>query len=236
MVSRIHQAAFAGEDEEAKAETRRTAAWVLNQILILLHPFMPFITEELWARTAEYGQKRDRLLIVEPWPHIPASLIDAEAEAEIAWLVRLIDETRSTRAALNVPSAAKIPLLLIGGGKEGELRLERYQGPIDFLARLEYSTSANEAPRGSVTFVLGDATVALPLEGIVDLPAEAARLEKEIAKLQGEAKKIEAKLGNAEFVDQAPEEVVEENRERLEDTKTAVAKLSAALKQIKAVA
>ena len=96
-----------GEDEEAKTETRRTAAWVLNQILILLHPFMPFITEELWARTAEYGQKRDRLLILEPWPRIPASLIDAEAEAEIAWLVRLIDETRSTRAALNVPPARK---------------------------------------------------------------------------------------------------------------------------------
>ncbi len=227
---------LAGEDEAAKTETRRTAAWTLNQILILLHPFMPFITEELWARTAEYGQKRDRMLIVEAWPHLPTSLIDAEAEAEIEWMVRLIAETRSTRSELNVPPAAKIALLLIGAGEDIEARLERYQELIDRMARLEYSTSANNAPAGSVTFVLDGATVALPLEGIVDLPAEAARLEKEIAKLQGEADKLAAKLGNAEFVARAPEEVVQEQRERRDEAMATIVKLSAALKQIKPAA
>jgi valyl-tRNA synthetase len=100
-----------GEDETAKLETRRTAAWVLDQILIMLHPFMPFITEELWARTAEYGTKRKGMLIVEAWPQLSADLIDASAESEIAWMVRLIEETRSTRSELNVPAGAKIPLL-----------------------------------------------------------------------------------------------------------------------------
>jgi valyl-tRNA synthetase len=222
-----------GEDEAAKQETRRTAAWALDQILILLHPFMPFITEELWARLGEFGQKRDGMLIVSTWPQLSDDLTDADAEAEIDWMVRLIEETRSTRAELNVPPGAKIPLLLIGADQAVEARLERYQDLIDRLARLEYSTSANEAPRGSVTFVLDGATVAFPLEGIVDLPSEAARLEKDIAKLEGEAKKIEAKLGNAEFVAKAPDEVVEEQRERREDALATAQKLSAALAQIR---
>src|SRR5262249_37671361 len=131
-----------GEDEEAKAETRRTAAWTLDQILILLHPFMPFITEGLWDRTAAMGKNRDGMLITESWPKLSKALIDAEAEAEIDWMVRLIAETRSTRSELNVPPAAKIPLLLIGADRETEARLERYQDLIDRMARLEYSTSA----------------------------------------------------------------------------------------------
>ncbi len=167
-----------GEDEAAKLETRRTAAWALDQILILLHPFMPFITEEIWARTGEYGQKRAGMLITETWPQLSADLIDDAAEAEIDWMVKLIAETRSTRSELNVPAGAKIPLLLLGADAATEARLERYQDLIDRMARLEYSTSAAQAPKGSVTFVLDGATVALPLEGVVDLPAEAARLDK----------------------------------------------------------
>ncbi|MGE0597716.1 MAG: valine--tRNA ligase [Hyphomonadaceae bacterium] len=227
---------LAGEDEAAKLETRRTAAWALDQILILLHPFMPFITEELWARTAEFGQKRSGMLITDRWPNLPERLVDAEAEAEIDWMVRLIAETRSTRSELNVPPAARIPLLLIGAGKETEARLERYQDLIDRMARLEYSTSAKDAPAGSVTFVLEEATVALPLEGVVDLPAEAARLAKDIGKLEAELGKMDAKLGNAEFVSKAPEEVVEEMRERRDDAAASLAKLGAALAQIKPVA
>jgi valyl-tRNA synthetase len=225
-----------GEDEAAKSETRRTAAWVLDQILIMLHPFMPFITEELWARTAEYGQKRERMLIVESWPRLSLDLVDAEAEAEIDWIVRLIEETRSTRSELNVPAAAKIPLLLIGADPPTEARLERYQDLIDRMARLEYSTSAKQAPAGSVTFVLDAATVALPLEGVVDLPAEAARLAKEIGKLEGEIGKMDAKLGNADFVAKAPEEVVEDLRERREEAAASAAKLRHALDQIKSAA
>ncbi|MBL8530268.1 MAG: class I tRNA ligase family protein, partial [Hyphomonadaceae bacterium] len=222
-----------GEDEAAKLETRRTAAWVLDQILIMLHPFMPFITEEIWARTGEYGQRRAGMLVVDSWPRLTPDLIDAEAEAEIAWMIALISETRSTRSELNVPPGAKIPLLLIGADAATEARLERYQDLIDRMARLEYSTSAKAAPGGAVTFVLDGATVALPLEGVVDLPAEAARLEKDIAKLNAEIGKMDAKLGNADFVAKAPEEVVDELRERREETAAASVKLAAALAQIK---
>ena len=221
-----------GEDEAAKQETRRTAAWVLDQILILLHPFMPFITEEIWARMGEYGHKRSGMLIVESWPRLSDDLIEPEAEAEIQWMIDLIAETRSTRSELNVPAGAKIPLLLIGADGATETRLERYQDLIDRMARLEYSTSAAEAPAGSVTFVLGGATVALPLQGVVDLPAEAARLAKEIGKLEAEIAKMDAKLGNASFIEKAPEEVVEELRERCADAGASAAKLKQALQQI----
>jgi valyl-tRNA synthetase len=224
-----------GEDEAAKLETRRTAAWVLDQILILLHPFMPFITEELWARLGEFGAKRKGMLIVESWPDLRDDLINAAAEQEIDWMVRLIAETRSTRAELNVPPGAKIPLLLIGADQASEARLERYQDLIDRMARLEYSTSAEAAPAGSVTFVLDGATVALPLEGVVDLPAEAARLKKDIGKLESELSKMDAKLGNREFIAKAPEEVVEELRERREDAAGSLTKLRSALSQISGV-
>jgi len=125
-----------GDDESAKVETRRTAAWVLDQILVMLHPFMPFITEELWARTAEYGTKRKGMLIVEAWPELSADLIDANAEAAIDWMVRLIDETRSTRSELNVPAGAKIPLLLIGADAATQARLERQQELLERMAPL----------------------------------------------------------------------------------------------------
>jgi valyl-tRNA synthetase len=225
-----------GDDEAAKIETRRTAAWVLDQIMILLHPFMPFITEELWAKTAEYGAKRTGMLITEAWPDLSADLIDEAAEAEIDWMVRLIEETRSTRSELNVPAGAKIQLLLIGADQPTQVRLERYQNLIDRMARLEYSTSADAAPKGSVTFVLDGATVALPLEGVVDLPAESARLAKEIARLESEVAKMDAKLGNEGFVAKAPEEVVEELRERRAQEAASAAKLKHALEQIKGAA
>ncbi|MBK6703770.1 MAG: valine--tRNA ligase [Caulobacteraceae bacterium] len=224
-----------GEDEAAKTETRRTAAWVLDQILILLHPFMPFITEELWTRLGEFGAKRKGMLIVEAWPDLSDDLIDADAEAEIDWMVRLIEETRSTRSELNVPAGAKIPLLLIGADAPTQARLERSQDLIDRMARLEYSTSADAAPKGSVTFVLEGSTVAMPLEGVVDLPAESARLAKEIGKLEGEIGKMDAKLGNASFIEKAPEEVVDELRERRADAAASATKLKHALEQIKGV-
>jgi valyl-tRNA synthetase len=174
------------------------------------------------------------MLITEAWPRLPLDLVDATAEAEIEWMVALIAETRSTRSELNVPPAAKIPLLLIGADAGKESRLERYQDLIDRMARLEYSTSAESAPAGSVTFVLDGATVALPLEGVVDLPAEAARLAKEIGKLEGEIAKMDAKLNNKDFVSRAPEEVVDELRERHGDAAASASKLRHALAQISA--
>jgi valyl-tRNA synthetase len=223
-----------GEDEAAKAETRRTAAWTLDQILRLLHPFMPFITEELWERLGEFGRKRDRLLIQERWPDLGDALLNPACAAEIEWIIDLVSETRALRAQMNVPPAARIPLLLVGADQATCVRLERYQDLIDRLARLEYSTSADAAPEGSVTFVLGEATVALPLDGVVDFAAEAERLAKEVARLEGEITKTQAKLSNPDFVARAPEEVVDEHRERVEDFTAQRAKLSDALARLRA--
>jgi valyl-tRNA synthetase len=227
--------ALMGEDEEAKTETRRVCAWVIDRILLMLHPFMPFITEELWDRLSESGPKRAQMLIEADWPTLPKDLIDEAADAEIDWIIRLVSETRALRSEMNVPTAARIPLVLVGAAQETANRLERYQELVDRLARLEYSTSADAAPGGAVTFVLDEALVALPLEGIVDFAAEIERLTKEVARLEGEAEKIEAKLNNPQFVERAPEEVVEEQRERLTDTQAARAKLLAALERLRMV-
>jgi valyl-tRNA synthetase len=225
---------LANEDEAVVSETRATAAWVLEQSLRLLHPFMPFITEELWSRLGEFGPERERMLIVEKWPDLSPTLIDPAADAEIGWVVRLISETRSARAELNVPAGAKIPLMLIGAAKQSARRLERYEDLIDRLARLDYSTIAEAPPAGAVTFVLDEATIALPLEGVVDIRAEADRLAKEIKRLAGDIAKIDAKLANGEFVRKAPGEVVEEQRERRGESAAAKAKLESALQRLRA--
>ncbi|MBI1188835.1 MAG: valine--tRNA ligase [Alphaproteobacteria bacterium] len=224
---------LSGEDESAKEETRRTAAWALDHVLRLTHPFMPFITEELWARLGEFGAKRDGMLIVDHWPALPDSLIDEKADAEIDWIIRLITEVRSTRQELGVAPVARIPLVLIGASDAASTRLERYQDLIDRLARLEYSTTADAAPAGSVTFVLDEATVALALEGVIDFAVEAERLKKDISKLEGELRKNEAKLNNPDFVRKAPEEVVDEIRERRAEGVAARAKLQSALDQLR---
>ena len=203
-----------GEDEEAKSETRRTVAWVLDQILKILHPFMPFVTEELWDKTAEFGPKRTGLLINEAWPKLDVSLIDEAAAAEVGWVVDLVTGLRSLRSESNVPAGAKVPALLIGASKETALRLERYQAEIDRLARLDYSVVADAAPAGSVTFVLGEAIVAIPLAGVMDIGAEKARLSKEIARCTKEIETVSRKLDNPGFVAKAPAEVIEEQRER----------------------
>ena len=203
-----------GEDEEAKSETRRTVAWVLDQILKILHPFIPFVTEELWDKTAEFGPKRAGLLINEAWPKLDASLIDEAAAAEVGWVVDLVTGLRSLRSETNVPAGAKVPALLIGASKETALRLERYQAEIDRLARLDYSVVADAAPAGSVTFVLGEAIVAIPLAGVMDIGAEKARLSKEIARCTKEIETVSRKLDNPGFVAKAPAEVIDEQRER----------------------
>jgi valyl-tRNA synthetase len=203
-----------GEDEDAKSETRRTVAWVLDQILKILHPFMPFVTEELWDKTAEFGPNRAGLLIHEAWPKLDSSLIDEAAATEVGWVVDLVTGLRSLRSETNVPAGAKVPALLIGASKETAQRLERYQAEIDRLARLDYSVVADAAPAGSVTFVLGEAIVAIPLAGVMDIGAERIRLTKEIARCSREIETVSRKLDNPGFVAKAPAEVIEEQRER----------------------
>jgi len=218
-----------GTDESAKAETRATAAWVLDQILLILHPFMPFMTEELWATTA--GPARKTLLVMAEWPNL-SSLGNAEADAEMGWVIRLISDVRSVRAEMNVPAGAKIPLLIKGASQESLERLARHKDLILRLARLASADTSETVPAGSLQLVLDEATVLLPIADFVDLKAESARLAKEIGKLEGEIEKLSAKLANEKFVSSAPEHVVEEQRERKAEAEAARTKFKDALKML----
>ena len=222
-----------GEDAQAKAETRATAAWVLDQILKLLHPFMPFITEELWARLVEVGVERASLLCLSTWP-VFEGLADADADAEIGWIVKLVSEVRSVRSEMNVPAGAKIPLVLVGANKATRARSDGHEDTIKRLARIDAVSFAKAPPQGSAQIVLGEATAALPLAGVIDMGAERTRLAREIDKARAEIGKVDAKLANASFVAKAPPEVVEENRERRATFEATLAKLQAALKRVEA--
>ena len=217
-----------GADGLEKDETRAVTAFVLRETVKLMHPVMPFITEELWDKLghrAEHGP-----LIAQPWPAPPA--IDAAADAEMGWLVKLIQDIRSARAELNVPAGAKLKLLVIGGNDTTTARLETHRAAIERLARIEGVEAAASAPKASLQIVVGEATYALPVGEVIDLKAESARLQKEIKKLTDEVGKIDAKLANAAFVARAPEEVVEEQRERRAQAEQTGARLSAALERL----
>jgi valyl-tRNA synthetase len=198
--------------EAARSEARATAAWVLDQILLLLHPVMPFITEELWQKMAD---RRSMPLIEAPWPALDkAALTDKTAEAEMDWLVKVISDVRAVRAEMNVPPGAKIPLLHKGAGAATVARLQRHRDVIERLARIAEIAAAAEVPKGGVQLVVDEATYVLPLAGVIDVAAEKTRLEKEIAKLDTEIGKFDKKLANESFVAKAPPEVVETERER----------------------
>ncbi|MAB13125.1 valine--tRNA ligase [Parvibaculum sp.] len=224
-----------GEDEAAKAEARATAAWTLDQILKLLHPFMPFITEELWQRTGEQGPKRDGMLALAEWPLL-TGVGSPEADDEMEWVIRLISDVRSVRAEMNVPAGAKIELAIKDASGETLKRLERHKNLIMRLARLEKAEPTDSVPQGAVQMVLNEATIFLPLADVIDLGAEMERLKKAIAKLEGEVKKIDAKLGNEKFLAGAPEHVVEEQRERKADAESTISRLSDAVKRLESAA
>jgi valyl-tRNA synthetase len=218
-----------GADPAAKAETQATAAWVLDQILCLLHPIMPFITEELWQRIAS---DRSGALVAEPWPQLPLSLRDAKAEAEADWLVELISAIRAVRAEMNVPVAAKIALRHRGASAETAARLGRYGDLIRRLARVEAIGPSAGAEKGAVQVVVGEATFVLPLAGVIDLAAEKARLDKEIARIESEIVKFDKKLSNESFVAKAPPEVVETERERLAEARAHQARVKDARERL----
>jgi valyl-tRNA synthetase len=220
---------LAGNDEAA-AETRAMTAWVLDRALKLLHPFMPFVTEELWAKLAAPDAPRDSLLILAPWPkHL--GLENAAADAEIGWVIRLISEVRSVRSEMNVPAGARVPLVVSGASDETMARAKRHEETILRLARID-AMSFGKAPAGAVQIVLDEATLALPLAGIIDVAAESKRLKREIDKVGSEIRQLDAKLANEKFVARAPEHVVEEQRERKADAEATAARLEQALKRL----
>ncbi len=202
-----------GTDEAAAEETRRMSAWVIDRILLLLHPFMPFLTEELWQRTGEDGPARDGFVMEAEWPRFDG-LGDPQADAELGWLVRLITEVRSLRSEMNVPAGAKIPCVIVDGDPEIRRRAGQWENEIARLARLESLTFAQAVPTGAAQIVLDHTVVALPLAAFIDLVAEKARLEKELDKIGKDVGAIEARLKNPGFIAKAPEEVLEETRER----------------------
>jgi len=217
-----------GADGPEKDETRAVTAYVLRETVKLLHPVMPFITEDLWDKLGhrtEHGA-----LIGQPWPAPPA--LHPDADAEMGWLVKLISDIRSARAELNVPAAAKLKMLVVGGDGTTAKRLETHRPAIERLARIEGIEAASTAPKGALQIVVGEATYALPVTDVIDLKAESARLQKEIKKLTDEVGKIDAKLGNQTFVSRAPEEVVEEQRERRSQAEQTRARLSTALERL----
>jgi valyl-tRNA synthetase len=250
-----------GEEGAAKTETRAMVAWARDEILKLLHPFMPFITEELWEVTG----RRDTLLALSPWsrkanavtpeelalmaaatpnePMVPPTLLaiepadftDEAAEAEIGWVVDLVTAIRSVRAEMNIAPATLTSLVLAGASAETKARLPRWNDVIKRMARLSDISFADRAPEGAVQLLVRGEAAALPLKGVIDLAAERTRLDKEIAKADADIKRVDAKLGNEKFVANAPEEIVEEEKEKREAAVARRAKIIEALQRLQDV-
>ncbi|WP_292082945.1 MULTISPECIES: valine--tRNA ligase [unclassified Brevundimonas] len=227
---------FNGADEAAKAETRAMTAWTIDQTLKLLHPVMPYITEELWAELGKEGPARESLLIGAEWPVLPDAFVDASAEAEIGWLVDIVGEIRALRAEMNVPPSAKPPLAFVAPDAVTAERIARHRDLLLTLGRVSEIAVAETAPAGAVTFVSSGTTAALSLAGIIDLTAERARLEKEIAVFESDIGHVNKKLGNPNFVSRAAPEVVDEQRAKLAEAEEGKAKMQAALARLDAMA
>ncbi len=221
-----------GPDSPAKTETQAMVAFVRDQILALLHPFMPFVTEELWRVTAEGGVARDGLLALAPWPLL-IGLEDDAAEAEIGWVVDVITAIRSVRTEMNIAPAMQIPMVLAGTAGGTHARAQRWGEVIRRMAKIADISVADAPPAGAVQLLVRGETVALPLRGLLDLAAETARLEKEKARAEAEINRIDAKLANADFIARAPEEVVEADREKREEAVARRAKTVEALERLK---
>ena len=221
-----------GADGPAKDETRAMTAWVRDEILKLLHPFTPFVTEELWQVTGESGSVRDGLLALAPWPKL-AGLDDLEAEAEIGWVVDLVTAIRSVRAEMNITPAAEIPLVLVAASAATQARASRWAETMLRLARLSDISLAQRPPQGAVQLIVRGEVAALPLKGVVDFAAEKARLDKEMARVKSDIARIDAKLANADFIARAPEDVVEGEREKREEAEARRLKLDEALARLK---
>jgi valyl-tRNA synthetase len=258
-----------GEDGAAKPETRAMVAWARDEILKLLHPFMPFITEELWAVTAansggassspsplvgegrEGGKPQTPAPAVPPSPTLPhkggegrpllaltqwpalEGVSDPAAEAEIGWVVDLVTAIRSVRAEMNIPPATLTPLVLAGASTETKGCAQRWNDVVRRMARLSDISFADSAPEGAVQLLVRDEVAALPLKGVIDFSAERARLDKELAKAEADIKRVDAKLANEKFVANAPEEIVEEEKEKRDAAVARKMKIVEALERLK---
>jgi len=216
-----------GMDDAAKAETRAVCGYVLDESLKLLHPFMPFVTEELWERRAPGRAYDQGFLMLQQWPAI-TQFGHAEARAEIEWLIGMITEIRSLRNDLGVPAGAKVPMTLVNPCPADTQRLERNDDVLRRMARLDETATAASQPSGSVSTLVGSSVAALHIADLIDRAEAQKRLDKEVAQLEKDIVSTEKKLANADFVARAPEEIVEENRDRVKDWSARRDKLKAA--------
>ncbi len=215
-------------DGEHAGETRQTMAWVLDQCMILLHPMMPFITEDLWATTGT----RAKLLVHTDWPTYQGQLTDASAEAEMNWVTNLIDEIRSARAQMHVPVGLKLDMLSLSMDATIAPYWARNAALIQRLARVASLTPADVTPKGAITIAVDGATFALPLDGIIDIAEEKSRLTKAMDKLSKEIGGLKGRLNYPNFAASAPEDVVIEARANLDAREEEAAKLRAALNRL----
>lgn len=219
-------------NNQLKQETRDTIGWVLDQILILLNPFMPFITEELYESIAV--RPKDQLLMGQKWPDYASDLYQAESEVEIEWLIKTITEIRSVRSDMNVPAAAKVRMLVKDASFITVEYLKKYDEILRRMARLESVEVSNDVPKGSIQTIVGEATLVLPIAEIIDLDKERQRLNKEIGKLAANIEKIDQKLADEKFVANAPPEIIAEQKSRRAESEAMLNKFSTALQQLSA--
>ena len=221
-----------GDEEAARTETQATTAWVLGRIVHLLHPMMPFITEEVWEHIA--GEEAG-LLLTSSWPEISSETHDPTASAEMEWVVEAISALRALRTEMGVPPAARIPLLLKDAEPLATERIQHHREHFGRLSRVDGFESVPSVPAGGVQVIVDGATIILCLDDVVDLPREKARLGKEIGRLDAELAKIAAKLANPDFLAKAKAEIVEEQREREADVSRDRDRVKAAYDRLTAI-
>ena len=220
-----------GDRETVKREMRATAGWAFDRILMVLHPFMPFVTEALWARSGEVESRREAALILVSWPQAE-DFNDPQAEAEIGWVTRFLTQVRSLRSEMNIPAGAKLACFVADANPETGALINHWRAEMCRLARLSDIMLSSESPSGAVQSVLDEATISLPITGVVDLSRERKRLEKEIEKLDKKIEKMQSKLNNKEFLSRAPEYIVSEQRENKLSAELVRTKFTAALERI----
>jgi valyl-tRNA synthetase len=219
-------------NDALKQETRDTTGWILDQILVLLNPFMPFITEELYEALAV--RPKDQFLFVEKWPDYNSISVSNEASQNAQWLIKAISDIRSVRSDMNVPASAQIALLVKDANSHTQYLIEIYKNILLRMARLSSIELTAQAPKGSLQTIVHEATFILPIADIIDLDKERGRLKKEIERLSHEIGKVDQKLANQDFIAKAAPDIIEEQKLRKQQAELTIQKLSQALTQLEA--
>ncbi|MES9885990.1 MAG: class I tRNA ligase family protein, partial [Candidatus Sedimenticola sp. 6PFRAG1] len=223
--------------EAAKRGTRRTLVRVLENLLRLAHPIMPFITEEIWQKAAPLAGVSGETIMNQPFPSPRQALINEEAEQEMEWVKQFILGIRKIKGEMNISPGKPVPVLLANTNEQDREWAVAARPYLDFLAKtesVEILPEGDEGPESALALV-GEMKVLIPLAGLIDKDAELARLQKEIDKQTGEVTRIEKKLSNPNFVDKAPDAVVQKERDKIDAAKSALAKLEEQAEKIRAL-